>query len=180
MDIRCDASVAAGYKSGSQIARCITEHWCGRELYCAACSSNALRSTARNTPSTDFICPQCLAKYQVKSSSQPPRNRIVDAAYSAMIRAIRENATPHLIVLHYTTMWTIHNALLVPAFFLAESTIEPRKPLASSARRAGWVGCNSRRAIDTTVFRHSVAQNWAEYTVLGREVPQTFIDDQLE
>jgi type II restriction enzyme len=142
MDIRCDVSVAAGYKSGSQIARCITEHWCGRELYCAACSSDQLQPTARNTPSTDFICPQCMARYQVKSSSYPTKNRIVDAAYGAMIRAIRESATPHLVVLHYTATWTIHNALLVPAFFLAESTIEPRKPLAKTARRAGWIGCN--------------------------------------
>lgn len=142
MDIRCDVSVAAGYKSGSQLARCITEHWCARELYCAACNSSELHSTARNTPSTDFICPACSARYQVKSSSQPPKNRIVDAAYSAMIRAIRENATPHLVVLHYTSTWTIRNAVLVPAFFLVESTIERRKPLAASARRAGWVGCN--------------------------------------
>lgn len=37
-----------------------------------------------------------------------------------------------------------------------------------------------RRALDPTIFRHSVAQNSVEYTVLGREVPQTFIDDQLE
>jgi len=142
MDIRCDSSVAAGYKSGSQLARCITEHWCARELYCAACSSNEVRPTTRNTPSTDFICPACTAKYQVKSSAQAPKNRIVDAAYSAMIRAIRENVTPHLVVLHYSIGWTIQNALLIPAFFLAESTIERRKPLAPTARRAGWVGCN--------------------------------------
>ncbi len=32
----------------------------------------AFRSTARNTPSTDFVCPQCLAKYQVKSSTGDP------------------------------------------------------------------------------------------------------------
>src|SRR5207245_2754598 len=29
-----------------------------------------------------------------------------------------------------------------PHFFFTESVIEPRKPLASTARRAGWVGCN--------------------------------------
>jgi type II restriction enzyme len=30
----------------------------------------------------------------------------------------------------------------VPSFFFAESAIERRKPLAPTARRAGWVGCN--------------------------------------
>jgi type II restriction enzyme len=142
MDIQCDVSVGAGYKSSSQLARRITEHWCARELYCAACMNNHLRPAATNTPSTDFICPQCAARYQVKSSTQPPRTRIVDAAYSAMIRAIRDNATPHLVCLHYTNEWAIANVLLVPSFFLTESTIECRRPLALTARRAGWVGCN--------------------------------------
>lgn len=142
MDLRCDVALGAGYKSAAQLARRITEHWCARELYCAACNSGALRSTTTNTPSTDFICPGCAARYQVKSSIRPPGQRIVDAAYGAMIAAIRKDLTPHLIVLHYTRTWTIENALLVPRFFITESTIEKRKPLAPTARRAGWVGCN--------------------------------------
>jgi type II restriction enzyme len=32
--------------------------------------------------------------------------------------------------------------LLIPKMFFSESVIEKRKPLASHARRAGWVGCN--------------------------------------
>ena len=142
MDLRCDIDTAIGYKARSQVARRITENWCARELFCAACSSNTLNPTKNNTPSTDFVCPICCATYQVKSSTRPPKNRVVDAAYSAMLAAIRNDATPHLIVLHYTRSWSIQNALLVPRFFLTESTIERRKPLASTARRAGWVGCN--------------------------------------
>ncbi len=142
MDIRCDLSLGAGYKSNSQLARRMTEHWCARELYCAACHSDQLQPMAANTPSTDFVCPGCAAKYQLKSSAQLLRGRIVDAAYSAMIHAIRTGTTPHLLALHYTREWLIENVVLVPAFFLVESTIERRKPLAPTARRSGWVGCN--------------------------------------
>lgn len=32
--------------------------------------------------------------------------------------------------------------MLIPSFLFSESAIECRKPLAPTARRAGWVGCN--------------------------------------
>jgi type II restriction enzyme len=34
------------------------------------------------------------------------------------------------------------NALIVPKHFFVQEIIEKRKPLAATARRAGWVGCN--------------------------------------
>jgi type II restriction enzyme len=36
----------------------------------------------------------------------------------------------------------VRNLLLVPSFFFTTSAVEKRKALSSSARRAGWVGCN--------------------------------------
>jgi len=40
------------------------------------------------------------------------------------------------------TTWTVRNLLLVPSFAFPPSAIIKRKPLSSTARRAGWVGCN--------------------------------------
>lgn len=59
-----------------------------------------------------------------------------------MIRAIRADTAPHLLLLQYTDEWCVANVLLIPRMFFTESTIERRKPLSSTARRAGWVGCN--------------------------------------
>lgn len=36
----------------------------------------------------------------------------------------------------------VKNFFVVPSHFLRPASIEKRKPLSSSARRAGWVGCN--------------------------------------
>jgi type II restriction enzyme len=36
----------------------------------------------------------------------------------------------------------INNLILIPRYFFTPSIIEKRKPLADTARRAGWVGCN--------------------------------------
>jgi type II restriction enzyme len=66
----------------------------------------------------------------------------VDAGYDAMIRAIRADRVPNLLVLQYSSSWIIRNLMLIPRVFFSESAIEKRKPLAVGARRAGWVGCN--------------------------------------
>jgi len=60
-----------------------------------------------------------------------------------MKRAILEDRTPNLYVLHYDmTGWLVRTVILVPHFAFALSAIERRPPLAATARRAGWVGCN--------------------------------------
>jgi len=60
-----------------------------------------------------------------------------------MKRAILEDRTPNLYVLHYDlSAWSVRTLILVPRFAFALSAIERRKPLAPTARRAGWIGCN--------------------------------------
>jgi len=39
-------------------------------------------------------------------------------------------------------LWLVRNLLLVPSFAFPPSAIIKRAPLSSTARRAGWVGCN--------------------------------------
>ena len=60
-----------------------------------------------------------------------------------MKKAILEDRTPNLFVLYYDlSTWSVRTVILIPRFAFALSTLECRKPLAPTARRAGWVGCN--------------------------------------
>ena len=60
-----------------------------------------------------------------------------------MRRAILLDRTPNLYVLYYDlTQWLVRTVILIPHFAFALSAIECRKPLAATARRAGWIGCN--------------------------------------
>jgi len=60
-----------------------------------------------------------------------------------MVRAIMENRTPSLFAMHYgASDWVVENVILIPHFAFPLSAIEKRKPLAETARRAGWIGCN--------------------------------------
>ncbi len=142
MNLRCRTDVGAAYRSGSQIARVLSEDWCNRELYCPACPSNRLSASRANTPAVDFLCPNCNQPFQLKSGRSWPTKKIADAGYEAMIRAIREDRTPNLLVLQYSREWCIQNLLLIPRMFFSETIIQKRAPLRSSARRAGWIGCN--------------------------------------
>ena len=94
-------------------------------------------------PAVDLDCLGCGACFQLKAQSRPFSRRIVDAAYSAMVRAIRENRTPNLFALEYDLPnWSVENLILIPSFAFPLSAIEKRNPLGPHARRAGWVGCN--------------------------------------
>jgi type II restriction enzyme len=131
------------YRSASQRARVGTESWGAANFFCPACESPRLNVAPPNTVTADYFCPSCESPFQLKSQSKPIGTRIVDAAYSEMKRAILEDRTPNLFVLHYDLdMWAVRTVLLVPHFAFALSALERRKPLAATARRAGWVGCN--------------------------------------
>jgi type II restriction enzyme len=108
----------------------------------AACTSDRLTSSKVNTQAIDFVCPECAESFQLKSFKTWNRRKIVDAAYDSMLRAIRSDRAPNLLIMQYSSDWLIRNLLLVPHAFFTETVIEKRPPLSSGARRAGWVGCN--------------------------------------
>jgi type II restriction enzyme len=142
MNLQCKVELGLNYKAGTQIARVISEDWCRRELYCAACSSDRLSASRPNTPAIDFACPECDQCFQLKSFKTWNRKKIPDAAYDSMIRAIKSDRVPNLLVLQYSTDWLVKNLMLVPRVFFSESVIEKRPPLSPTAQRAGWIGCN--------------------------------------
>jgi len=142
MNLQCRTELILSYRAGSQIARILSEEWCSREVYCPACPSDRLAATKVNNPAIDFTCPACNQPFQLKSQKGWNGRKIVDAGYDAMLRAIRADRTPNLLVMQYSSDWSIQNLLLIPRAFFTEAVIEKRRPLRASARRAGWVGCN--------------------------------------
>ena len=143
MQVALPSRGLAKYTSKPQRARIATEAWASENLYCPNCTSLELVSAVAGTPVIDFSCPKCAAEFQLKSQSCTFSRRILDAAYSTMVRAILENRTPNLFAMHYgISEWVVENVILIPSFAFPLSAIEKRKPLADSARRAGWIGCN--------------------------------------
>jgi type II restriction enzyme len=142
MNLRMDPSCASGLKSKCQVARRVTEAWGRENLFCSSCDSDSVQSTRHNTQAVDFICPDCRAAFQLKASLVWNEKRVPDAGYHAMMRALGSDSVPNLLVMQYSADWHVHNLIIVPSFFFTSAAIEKRKPLAPTARRAGWIGCN--------------------------------------
>jgi type II restriction enzyme len=133
----------ANYKSASQRARISSESWAARELYCPRCPSNSLDQLPGNTPVLDFRCPKCSSGFQLKSGASAFRNKLTDGAHAQMRAAILQGKTPNLFLLHYQlAAVTVFSLVFIPDFAFTLSALECRAPLAPTARRAGWVGCN--------------------------------------
>ena len=141
--VEMPAHLAAGYKSPSQRARVVTEAWISENMYCPACDLDTLERLPPNVRVADFCCDGCKEQYQLKSQSKPLRGRILDSAYKPLRRAIDTGTVPSFLLMHYRgRTWRVADLLAVPGHFMTESVIEERPPLALTARRAGWVGCN--------------------------------------
>jgi len=137
-----DLTLAAGYRSPSQRARRITEGWFAAAMYCPACPSPRLERSRGSTPVVDFLCADCGAEYQLKAKAGALGARLRDAAYQPMIERARANRSPHFAFLGYDSdRYQVRNLILVPGHFITPDVIERCKPLARTARRAGWTGC---------------------------------------
>lgn len=84
----------------------------------------------------------CGEIFELKSKKGNIGKKINDGAYSTMLERITSITNPGLLVLQYSSDYIVTDLILVPKFFFVPQIIEKRKPLASSARRAGWTGCN--------------------------------------
>ena len=96
-----------------------------------------------NKPVLDFLCLDCQEAYELKSQKGVFGRKITDGAYSTMMKRLLDNNNPNLILLNYSLEPAqVTSLTVVPKHFLVPELIERRNPLATSARRAGWIGCN--------------------------------------
>lgn len=144
MNLHFNQNIAAGYHSGSQISRVVTEDWVARNMFCPVCGAPVLGHYEANKPVADFFCDDCKSDFELKSKESKKAtigHKIADGAYTTMIERITSLRNPHLFVMTYAN-WQVNNLLIIPNYFFVPDIIEKRKPLADTARRAGWVGCN--------------------------------------
>ncbi len=142
MNLAFDTDLVHGYSSNAQIARILTENWVLNNSYCPNCGELPLNEFENNRPVADFYCKKCSEEFELKSKSGGLTNTITDGAYSTMIERINSENNPNLFFLTYTKQWTVNNFLIIPKQFFTPEIIIKRPPLAGTARRAGWVGCN--------------------------------------
>ena len=144
MNLKFNIELGKDYKSKSQIARVLTENWVKSNSYCPNCGELHLKEFENNMPVADFYCKSCAEQFELKSKkTNVVGNRILDGAYSTMIERINSDDNPNFFFLTYNNQkWEVSNFLIIPKHYFTTEIIIKRKPLKSTARRAGWIGCN--------------------------------------
>lgn len=143
MNLKLDNRTIENYHSGTQIARVLTENWVSQNMYCPRCGNSCIKHFKNNRPVADFYCPVCNNEYELKSKNGPLGHKITDGAYGTMIERITSNNNPDFFFMSYSKAeLKVRDFILIPKHFFVPDIIEKRAPLAPTARRAGWTGCN--------------------------------------
>ena len=142
MNLFFNTTLSAGYKSKAQIIRVLSESWATENVFCPCCGNSRLTKLGNNEPVADMRCDKCEEIFELKSAKGKLGKKIPDGAYETMIQRINSLTNPELFVLQYTPEYEVTDLTLIPKFFFVPSIIEKRKPLPTTARRHGWVGCN--------------------------------------
>jgi len=143
MRLTFDITTAAAYKSQTQKVRVLTESWVDDQIFCPNCGYLDIEKYPNNQPVADFYCSKCQEDYELKSKQNTIGTKIVDGAYRTMLERLTGSNNPNFFLLNYDLVnLEVINFLVIPKHFFVPEIIEKRNPLASTARRAGWVGCN--------------------------------------
>src|ERR1700761_423423 len=131
------------YTSGSQSARAWTEAWVKAWAYCPHCGNARMSQFPNNSPVADFLCGSCSEEFELKSQKGKFGTTVADGAYATKCERLVASNNPNLLLMNYDLKsLAVVNLFIVPKHFFVRDIIEKRKPLAATARRAGWIGSN--------------------------------------
>lgn len=141
LNLNFNTNLVPAYHSNSQKIRIMSESWVVDNFYCVRCGCH-LKHFDNNNPVGDMYCAICKEEFELKSSHSTLKNKIVDGSYSAMIEKIDNGTIPNFLYLNYSSEeYIVRNFIVIPKHYITKEIIIKRKPLAQTARRAGWVGC---------------------------------------
>ena len=139
------------WKSESKIIGEACEDYVKNIIKCIRCNNNNFKKYKPNEKSKDLICISCNQKYQIKAKSDTHKQvtnikckkqfKTIGGEYLTTLNNINEKID-YLIVLYEKQSYKILNVLYITNENINSTCIIPRKPLSSTAKRAGWQGCN--------------------------------------
>jgi type II restriction enzyme len=142
MNLTFNIQAGLNYKSIPQKIRVLSELWLKEQVYCPNCGSS-IDKYKNNQPVKDFYCKKCSEDFELKSKNGNFVSKVVDGAYSTMIKSVTNSLQPNFFLLSYDiNTYSVKELCIIPKHFFIPNVIEKRKPLAENARRRGWIGCN--------------------------------------
>jgi len=174
------------YSSGSQSARAWTEAWVSAWAYCPHCGNAKISAFPNNSPLADFFCTACREEFELKSQKGKFSAKVLDGEFKTKCERLAASNNPNLLLMNYDhNSHAVVNLFIVPKHFFVREIIEERKPLAPTARRAGWIGSKillghvpesgKIHIVQNSLIRPKevVLQEWQKTLFLRDESPET-------
>ena len=99
---------------------------------------------SQQQPPRRFLCGSCNEEFELKSQKGKFGAKVADGAYKTKCERLAASNNPNLLLMNYDLKsLAVVNLFIVPKHFFVREIIEERKPLAATARRAGWIGSKS-------------------------------------
>jgi len=138
--VRLDFGAASHFSSRSQVARVAVESWAARNVSCRRCGSSFVLAPP-NAKLLDAVCRSNHHEVQVKGVAGLATDRLTAAAFGPIAERLAIGRLPDYLIVSYDRL----REIVILAEFIDGSTIgEPRivarNALATTARRAGWIG----------------------------------------
>ena len=140
-------NINPSWKNNSRIYGQAIEDWVIKNYICSC--GGFFESLNANAKSIDGICSSCGNKIQIKSSHhkfKPNKQnilKILGAEYKTTLNSIIASDWDLILVAYCKNENKINQFLKIDSSCINENSVVPRKPLAITARRAGWQGCYS-------------------------------------
>lgn len=127
----------------------------------------------------------CREEFELKSQKTKFGPKVVDGAYRTMCERLSSNQNPNLMLMNYDVKsLSVKDLCVVPKHFFTPNIIQERRPLAATAKRAGWIGCNILIGLipdagriflvrdGQPVEREAVLEKWRQTLFLREERPE--------
>jgi type II restriction enzyme len=114
---------------------------------CPKCNEKSLIKYKTNEKSKDVKCEKCSCEIQIKATKNNKKEhtflKLLGAEYNTTCLSIKENIVNYLVLIYsvINNIYTVNNIYFIDSVDINEHCIIPRKPLSSTAKRAGWQGC---------------------------------------
>jgi Dam-replacing family protein len=105
------------------------------------CGNAKISSFPNNNPLADLFRASCSEEFELKSQKGKFGAKVLGGEYKTKCERLAASNNPNLLLMNYDLKsLAVVNLFIVPKHFFVREIIEERKPLAATARRAGWIG----------------------------------------
>jgi len=130
MKLTFDTQLTADYKSQSQKARVLTEHWVNETVFCPNCGCLNIDKYPNNRPVADFFCSNCREDYELKSKQNNIGTKILNGAYRTKMERLRSSSNQiffYSIIICQISVFSIF--LLYQNIFSYQKLLKKENPL---------------------------------------------------